>query len=324
MRKMATRIIKFKRSFKDEDFDEFLKQYQEVSLSLDVDNNEVLYDLSLTEFVSSLGMLLLNYTSDCLKEKGCRCMVRFLGQKKVKLFTKIMGLIQPRTKDEEDFIKLFSSLLVPLVPIEKCHNSDECFAAVNKIAALIMGTHIVSENILRAILWALGEITVNAGLHGYESYTNPKGNYSKPVYCCAVNVISKYVDIAILDGGQGILNSLKSSGNPRYQHISNQEALKLCIQKDVTGDPNGSAGFGLFGCAEIVRGANGRMRIFSGSDMLIIKKDGIKEQSIENYSGTMISIEIPINSHIDLEKIFGKDSIMEADPLYNLIFGYYE
>ena len=109
----------------------------------------------------------------------------------------------------------------------------------------------------KALNWALWELVGNAGLHGYQMYGKSDCNYPKPVYFCAFDY-KDFIDMAILDIGCGIHTSFLNSGKDKYKNITNAEALSLAIKESETGDPGGSTGFGLFGCAEIARKAKGK------------------------------------------------------------------
>ncbi|MFH1504261.1 MAG: hypothetical protein ABIH08_02570 [Candidatus Omnitrophota bacterium] len=125
------------------------------------------------------------------------------------------------------------------------------------------------EPLLKALNWALWELVGNAGLHGYNMYKKKNVDYPMPVYFCAFDY-KKFIGMAILDVGRGIQKSFLESGNDKYKGISNSDALALSIKDETTCDSQGSAGMGLFGCAEIAKQAKGELIIISGPNKLII------------------------------------------------------
>jgi len=174
------------------------------------------------------------------------------------------------------------------------------------------------EPLLKALNWALWELIGNAGLHGYHMYGKRDSNYPRPVYFCSFD-FNNFIDMAILDVGCGIHSSFINSGKAKYRNITNAEALALSIKESETGDPGGSTGFGLFGCAEIARKAKGELVIISGANKLIVSEQGDKLFSSGKFDGTMVLLSLPQKSAVDLADILGKGNITVVSSLDDLI-----
>jgi len=280
-------------------------------------SDEIIFDLSENESVSILGILLIAELSDFLREeRKCNCFVRTKKGSLQLYFPRIMGLIK-RDRPNQEIENYLNEIRVP---IQRCHNDKESLDAVNRLIPIIRRELNLPEPLLKALNWALWELVANAGLHGYRMYGKGEFDYPKPVYFCAFDY-KDFIDMAILDVGCGIHASFLKSGKDKYKNISNAEALTSAIKESETGDPGGSTGFGLYGCAEIARKAKGKLVIISGTDKLIVSEQGEKLLSSGNFSGTMVLLSIPQKSAIDLAEILGKDNITVVSSLDDLIGG---
>lgn len=248
------KLIKIPRYFSYSNFDEVLEQEKKVIEKNNFERSEtIIFDYSNNKHISVLGLLFLVQLSDFLKEeKNCKCFARGSKESTPSWFTRIMGW----THGKEDDEKIGEYLSSVRVPIQRCHNNNECLLAVNKLIPIVRLELKPSETLLKTLNWALWELVGNAGLHGYSMYKKKNVDYPKPVYFCAFDY-KEYIDIAILDVGRGIHKSFLESGNDKYKDISNSEALCLSIKDKETCDSHGSAGMGLFGCAEIAKTSKG-------------------------------------------------------------------
>lgn len=114
-------------------------------------------------------------------------------------------------------------------------------------------------------------------------------------------VISQYIPqenairILVVDDGIGIKASL--SENEAYSDITEEEAIRKCIEDKVT-DGKGM-GFGLYSTLCLIRNAGIRLEIHSGSHILV--SDG-KTERIEpssEWQGTILFLEIHSNKEIN-------------------------
>lgn len=107
-----------------------------------------------------------------------------------------------------------------------------------------------------------------------------------------------YAEVAILDEGIGILNSISK----KYKKIDNDaDAIKLALKPGITEayiSPNSieddNSGFGLYVCSEICKELGGKFLIISG-ETAYSKMSGNISVVETNFKGTVIKLKININ-----------------------------
>jgi hypothetical protein len=310
------KTIKIPPTLGHQEFEDLLAQQRATMLGGQQKNidGSLIFDFSENKNISMLGLLLIAKMSDELRSIGYNCMAIRPKENRTKRILAIMGLINP-TEEREEMQKYFDDFRVP---IQRCKNGKESLTAVNKLIPIIKKEMNPSEIVLKALNWALWEVVDNAGVHGYRAYASPGLDYTGPVYFCAAS-LGENIDIAILDQGQGILSSFRSSGKHRYQGLTNGEALRLAIQNNESGHPNGSPGFGLFGCSEIARIGKGQFLLISGANRLLLSEKGAIVSPSSEYKGTMVSLRLDRNAPIDLLQIFNENSLVINLSLDELI-----
>ena len=309
------KLIKFPQYFSYWTFDPFLDQVQALLPSLKSAPDDVLFDFSATEHVSELGLLLIAQTADNFRDLKCHCTVMYIADKEKNSawLLQIMHLIKgdKQSQEVEAYLDSFR------VPIQRCYQEKDIYEALNKkLIPVIRKEFNPSASIVKAINWVLWEAIGNSIVHGY-SLRNYSGVFPYPIYFCAMSY-EKYIRIAILDLVQGIHTSLTSSGVEAYKNITNDEALGLAIQNGVSGNPDGSPGFGLYGSAEIARQSGGELVIISEKSKLILKEGELKIEPSSYYQGTLVQLQLPSSLNIDLTKIFGKDALIATEDIDTL------
>ena len=124
----------------------------------------------------------------------------------------------------------------------------------------------------------------------------------------------KTLRLLIADDGMGIRASLAE--NEKYQHVSEPEALELCLQDRIT-DGKGM-GFGLYTTSRLVGSIGKEFVLHSGSHLLMVK-DG-KTSIIKNgfWQGTVIYMELGTAEEINPNDIV--DSRTDIEEEYNVNF----
>ncbi|MFC1540577.1 hypothetical protein ACFL4J_01015 [Candidatus Margulisiibacteriota bacterium] len=318
---MSRREIKLPENFSHPQFGIILDQEKDILKGAISGPSEVIFDLSGTNYVSNLGLLLIAQFGDRLAKFDCQCKFRYgepINESLMARFIGMMGLVD--RKLDKDFVAYLDTIRVS---VHRCFNGDESLKAVNKLMPVVKAKFEPTEEVLKALNWALWEIVDNAGGHGYGGFSGQEMSYLIPVYFCAV-ARKDEIDISILDCGCGIQNSLTSSGKPEYRNISNAEALALAIKDETSGHPAGSPGFGLYGCAEIARDANGQLTILSGSRKLLLSGKELTVETSPHYQGTMVSLKVPKSASINLKRIFGNKSTIAEESFEDQIGEYNE
>lgn len=292
----------------------FIAQQEDLISKISVDTPNVYIDFTKTKYISPLGFLLIASFVDKTSGYHGKCFARDARHDSIaRRFLRVMGVIS-RDNEEDDDSKFWDAVRVE---VQRCNNATEDLNAVNKLMSIIRKKNIPVQ-LLKTINWALFEVVDNAGVHGYKTYDSQLTNYALPVYFCAYSFPEK-TEIAILDRGQGVHASFLGSGNAKYEGLTNRDALSMAIRKDTSGHPEGSPGFGLYGCSEIARRFGGEFRLFSGNHLLQIK-NGVEIISEHcSIEGTMVSMELNNNVNINLEEFFGEGSVIASESIDDLI-----
>lgn len=178
--------------------------------------------------------------------------------------------------------------------------------SVYKDVIRVMTSHFeVEVSVLQALSYCLYEMMDNVHIHSGK----PLGT-AMTYFDDKQNALS----ILIADDGKGIRASLAE--NEKYCDISEAEALKICLEDNVT-DGKGM-GFGLYTTSRLVESIGKEFILHSGSHKLIIK-DG-NSSVIENgfWQGTLIYMVIGTVTEIDPNQIV--ENRADAAEQYNEAF----
>lgn len=298
------------RYFSCDTFKEFLNSFIPAYRS----SNKIVLDFRSCDFPDLDALLLLQMYEDISKEEGksIEYLTEDATKQKISLF-RMLSLFKKEdpTFSQETFENFFSD---SLLRISRSRTMEEIRQIVNKMTKIIQNQFKATKEIAMALSWCMGEITDNCATHGYENYA--KNDLTLPIYTSVWGMENR-VRIVIADRGQGIVNSL--SKKPMYAGKGKAEILKESIKKGVSGHPDYSPGFGLYGVSEIAKNSNGKMTIMNNG--LTLKIDGGVQTvtSISNFPGTFISLDLNKNSSVSLVQILGPDQIGDLDFLMEAI-----
>jgi len=164
----------------------------------------------------------------------------------------------------------------------KTFDKDTIYELQDNINRIFLNNLHVDRQMLQMLYYCLNEILDNVLVHS----TKPNG------FACAQLFPSKNkIRLIICDTGIGIHKSLTS--NSKYQNISEQETLNLCIKKGVT-DGEG-IGFGLFASSEFIKENAGEMLIYSGNNFLKNSKKEFEIFKSNFWQGTIVFLQINTN-----------------------------
>lgn len=121
------------------------------------------------------------------------------------------------------------------------------------------------------------------------------------MYVCAF-AFKERVEIIVFDLGQGIAASITKV----HIGVKPKDALIYATRHGVSGHPNGSPGFGLYGSAQIARLGGGSLYIISGGYGARITDKSEKTFSIPKFGGTLISLGLRSGSNFALDSIINK------------------
>ena len=162
---------------------------------------------------------------------------------------------------------------------------------VYKDVVTTMTSHFEIEvSVLQALSYCLYEMMDNVHIHSGKPLGTAMTYYDNT---------KKTLSILIADDGMGVRASL--SENEKYREITEEKALKMCLEDKIT-DGKG-LGFGLFTTSRLVESIGKEFILHSGSHKLIIK-DGLTSV-IENgfWQGTLIYMELGTGVEIDPNQI---------------------
>lgn len=150
----------------------------------------------------------------------------------------------------------------------------------------------------------------------YEMLDNVHIHSGKPLGTAIThfNRESNVLKVLVADDGIGIKESL--SMNEKYKSITEEEALRLCLQDSVT-DGKGM-GFGLYATSRLIKNAGLRFILHSGTHKLIEEAGGISVTSNGLWHGTIIYMEISTALDIDPNDVV--DNRTSIEEQYNESF----
>lgn len=163
--------------------------------------------------------------------------------------------------------------------------------SVYKDVVTTMTSHFEIEvSVLQALSYCLYEMMDNVHIHSGKPLGTAMTYYDNT---------KKTLSILIADDGMGVRASL--SENEKYREITEEKALKMCLEDKIT-DGKG-LGFGLYTTSRLVESIGKEFILHSGSHKLIIK-DGLTSV-IENgfWQGTLIYMELGTGVEIDPNQI---------------------
>ena len=163
--------------------------------------------------------------------------------------------------------------------------------SVYKDVVNAMTSHLEIEiSVLQALSYCLYEMMDNVHIHSGK----PLGT----AMTC-FDEVQRTLSILIADDGMGIRASL--SENEKYKDVTEAEALRLCLEDQVT-DGKG-LGFGLYTTSRLVDRIGKEFILHSGKHKLI-RKDGL-ESVVENgfWQGTLVYMVLGTGVEIDPNQI---------------------
>ncbi|MBR5973452.1 MAG: hypothetical protein IK017_12490 [Paludibacteraceae bacterium] len=185
------------------------------------------------------------------------------------------------------------------IDVFDAHTLNEVYQQVLKT----MTAHFEIEvSVLQAMSYCFYEILDNVHIHS-----------GKPLGTAITHFDAKkdILRVLVADDGMGIQASLAE--NEQYHNISEEDALRMCIQDTVT-DGKGM-GFGLYATSRLMKNIGINFIIHSGSHKLIYK-DG-QTEIIDNghWQGTIIFMEITTSKEIDPNEVVDNRTIKKTNHI---------
>lgn len=122
------------------------------------------------------------------------------------------------------------------------------------------------------------------------------------------------LSILIADDGIGVRASLTK--NEKYRDISEKEALKLCIEDNVT--DGAGMGFGLYATSLLDKKVGLRFEIRSGNYTMQVTNGVVSTNESDFWQGTIVYMQLQTDKEIDPQEVvaFRTDVTDEFDTLF--------
>ncbi len=241
---------------------------------------EVVFDLSRTTFITPFGITLLAETIFERLRRGK--VVRYLNPQdgKLQLLLSKVGF--------NDFFSLNSSTVPQIrnttVQLKRLMAMEPLY--IQQIIDVFARDLNLSSGVKDSLKLSLNETITNVFDHSESA--------SGCFVCAQSYGGAKNIKLCITDFGKGILASLKT--NSQYRHIKdNYEAIRFAVKEGVTSRPDRLGGFGLWHILRFLKVNGGDIYIMSGNGKV---RWDFKERKIHNqnmpyhFQGTIIDMKI--------------------------------
>ena len=190
-------------------------------------------------------------------------------------------------------------------PMIEVFDSDTIYNTYNDIVGLLNSKPDIEISVLQSLSYCFYEVLDNVLTHSERQCGT--------AIMCYLPENSK-IQILVADDGVGVANSLRI--NEKYAHVTEEEAVRICIEDGVT-DGKGM-GFGLYSTARLIKNVGIRLEVHSGEYKLIY--DGVDTCVCheKKWSGTIIYLELHSNREIDPNEVV--DNRTDCEAQYNDTF----
>ena len=163
----------------------------------------------------------------------------------------------------------------------------------------------IETTVLQAMSYCFYEILDNVLTHSGKELGTVITHYD-----AADHILS----FLVADDGIGVQASL--SENEKFTNISEEEALRMCIQDAVT-DGKGM-GFGLYSTSLLARDAGLRFEVRSGNHTLQVQNGAESTTESEHWQGTIVYLQLCTNKEINPAEVVANRTNVAAQ--YNEVF----
>jgi len=165
-------------------------------------------------------------------------------------------------------------------------DADAIYSVYQKVINVLTGYIDIEISVLQVMSYCFYEVLDNVLTHSGKRIGTVLTSYDKE--CNSLKIL-------VADDGMGIKQSLSVAS--RFVHVTEEEALYLCIKDSVT-DGKGM-GFGLFSTSLLAQNIGIQFEIHSGTHKLLLKNGTIKVIDAELWKGTLVFLELHTNKEID-------------------------
>lgn len=171
-------------------------------------------------------------------------------------------------------------------PVIEVFDNKNIYDVYTDIVNMLSSYPDIELSVLQGLSYCFYEVLDNVLTHSEKECGTVLMRYVKS---------QNLIQLLVADDGVGIKKSL--SQNIKYSNITESEAVKLCIEDNVT-DGKGM-GFGLYSTSRLVKNAGIKLLIHSGKSILLYEKDKVKMQEAPQWRGSIIYFEIHSDREIN-------------------------
>lgn len=178
-------------------------------------------------------------------------------------------------------------------------------AVYRHVIQILMRHMDIEKTVLDAFSYCFYEMLDNVVIHTDKQLGTVLTHYNQEAHT---------LSLLIADDGIGVQASLAK--NEKYHTISEEEALKLCIEDNVT-DGEGM-GFGLYATSLLDKKIGLRFEIRSGNHTMQVTNGVVSVKESEFWQGTIIYMQIQTDKEIDPQEVvaYRTDVTDEFDTIF--------
>ena len=169
-------------------------------------------------------------------------------------------------------------------------DSSNIYSVYQRVVGVLNQYAEIEVSILQAMSYCFYEVLDNVITHS--------GKNLGTVLTC-FNPQHHWLRVLVADDGIGVHKSLAE--NVKYQGISEEEALRTCINDSVT-DGKGM-GFGLYSTQLLIRNTGLRFEIHSGTHKLSFQDNDLVVQETGLWQGTLVFMELSTDKEINPNEV---------------------
>lgn len=279
---------------------------------------QVLFDWKAVRFAGLSTLTALVALQRKISSLGCKVLVNHPASEDVRRYISRMNYYANiDMQHKEDFIRHNED--DRFLPVEHFLASDSMSDLPNRLSEIVITRTPLTGNLKTSVDYMFGEVIDNVCVHSESCIGGFVGAQFYP---------SKHkLELCIVDGGCGIAASLKR--NPIFFDMPEGDllvsALKYGVGENVSGpreSPGYGRGKGLAIITNMVKCADGVMRIISGNAGMTVSSLGVALETGVYFPGTVVSIEIPTDAQkeVSAEELFAG---MEGSALLDDLLGKY-
>lgn len=200
---------------------------------------------------------------------------------------------------------LISRFFPDATPAIEVFDQKNIYAVYVRLQEMLRDIPDIELSVLQALAYCFYEVMDNVLIHSGKPCGTVFMEYSPE---------QRHIRILVADDGIGIHASL--SMNPAFSGLSEEEALRSCIEDKVTSGKG--MGFGLYSTARLVRSAGTRLLIHSGNHLLRYEEGEPRVDANGFWQGVLVYFEINSDQEINPDSVV--DNRTDVKSQYNETF----